>query len=63
MTIATETVSEAAAKLSPAISVSTASAIGFVVSDLVLWATLVYTALMIIHKLMAIYQDIKKEPK
>ncbi len=32
---------------------------GYPVSELVLWATLVYTVLMIGHKVFQIYQDVR----
>lgn len=47
------------AKAAPPASVSLATLAGVQVSELVLWATLIYTVLMIGHKLMAIYRDIK----
>jgi hypothetical protein len=33
---------------------------GYQVSELVLWATLIYTTLMIGHKVYSIYKDISK---
>ena len=45
------------AKLAPPASVTVASMAGVPVSELVLWVTLVYTLLMIAHKLMKIYKD------
>jgi len=48
------------AKAAPPASVSIATLAGLQVSELVLWATLIYTILMIGHKLLAIYRDIKK---
>jgi hypothetical protein len=45
------------AKLAPPASVTLASAIGMQVSEIVLWVTLVYTVLMIIHKLCVMYKD------
>lgn len=48
------------AKAAPPASVSLATLAGVQVSELVLWATLIYTVLMIGHKLMAIYRDIAK---
>jgi len=33
---------------------------GLQVSELVLWATLIYTVLMIGHKLMQIYRDVRR---
>ena len=45
------------AKLAPPASVTVASVIGLQVSELVLWATLVYTVLMILHKVWVMYKD------
>jgi hypothetical protein len=47
------------AKAAPPASVSLATLAGMQVSELVLWATLIYTVLMIGHKLIAIYWDLK----
>ena len=47
------------AKSAPPASVSLATLAGMQVSELVLWATLIYTVLMIGHKLIAIYRDLK----
>lgn len=47
------------AKAAPGASVSLATLAGLQVSELVLWATLIYTVLMIGHKLVAIYRDLK----
>lgn len=45
-------------KAAPPVTVSLATVAGYQVSELVLWATLIYTVLMIGHKLYAIYQDV-----
>ena len=45
------------AKITPPASVTAASMAGMQVSEMVLWVTLVYTLLMIAHKLMAMYRD------
>jgi hypothetical protein len=45
------------AKLAPPASVTLASAVGMQVSEIVLWVTLVYTVLMIVHKLCVMYKD------
>lgn len=50
------------AKAAPPVSVSIASVAGYQVSEILLWATLVYTVLMIGHKLYAIYKDIRGRP-
>ena len=48
------------AKVTPPASVSIATVMGVQVSELVLWATLVYTVILIGHKLWSIYKDVKK---
>lgn len=48
-----------AAKSAPPISVSLATIAGLQVSELVLWGTLVYTVLMIGHKLVQIYREVQ----
>jgi hypothetical protein len=60
MTNNAETTTAIAAKLAPPATVSLASVMGFQVSELVLWATLIYTVLLIGHKVWSIYKDIKK---
>lgn len=47
------------AKAAPPASVSLATLAGIQVSELVLWATLIYTVLMIGHKLVMIYKDLR----
>ena len=51
------------AKAAPPVSVSLATVAGYQVSEIVMWMTMIYTALMLGHKLLAIYRDIvgKKE--
>lgn len=56
----TETASAIITKAAPPVTISLATVAGYQVSELVLWATLVYTILMIGHKLYQIYKDIKK---
>lgn len=46
-----------ATKAAPPAAVSIASLAGYPVSELVLWATLVYTVLMIGHKVFQIWRD------
>lgn len=58
---ATETGIALVTKSAPPITVSLATVAGYQVSELVLWATLIYTALMIGHKLIQIYKDVRKE--
>lgn len=55
-----ETVTAVAAKVAPPATVSLATVAGYQVSELVLWATLVYTVLMIGHKVYQIYKDVSK---
>jgi hypothetical protein len=47
------------AKAAPPASVSVATIAGVPISDLVLWATLIYTLLMIVHKMMSIWRDMR----
>ena len=56
----TEGAAAIVAKVAPPIGVSLATVAGYQVGELVLWATLIYTVLMICHKLYQIYKDIKK---
>lgn len=55
-----ETTTAIVAKVAPPASVSIATVMGIQVSELVLWATLVYTVILIGHKLWSIYKDVKK---
>jgi hypothetical protein len=48
-----------AAKLAPPAGVSIATVMGMPVSDVLMWATLFYTVLMIGHKLYQIYKDVR----
>jgi len=45
------------AKASPSVGVSLATIAGYPVSDLIIWATLIYTVLLIAHKLYQMYRD------
>lgn len=54
----TESGAAIAAKIAPPLSVSIATVYGVSVSELLLWATLLYTLLMIGHKIWQIYRDI-----
>ena len=47
-----------AAKAGASVGVSLATIAGYNVSDIVLWATLIYTVLMIAHKLYHIWSDL-----
>jgi len=55
-----ETVGAIAAKVAPPVTVSLATVYGLQVSELVLWATLIYTLLMIGLKVYQIYKEVKK---
>ena len=48
------------AKAAPPVTVSLATVAGYQVSEILIWATLIYTVLMICHKCYQIYKDIKK---
>ena len=48
-------------KASPPASVSIATIAGIQVSEILLWATLVYTVLMIGHKLITIWNEIQSK--
>lgn len=48
-----------ATKAAAPVTVSLATVAGYQVSEILLWATLIYTILMIGHKLYSIYKDIK----
>jgi hypothetical protein len=52
-----------AAKAAPPVTVSIATIGGYQISELVLWATLIYTILMVIHKAIAIYRDLQSGGK
>lgn len=53
-----ETASGMAAKAAAPVSVSLATVAGYQVSEILLWATLIYTVLMIAHKIYSIYKDV-----
>jgi hypothetical protein len=55
----TEGATAIAAKVAPPVTVSLATIAGYQVSELVLWATLIYTILMIGHKCYQIYKEVK----
>ena len=56
-----ETATAVTAKVAPPVGVSLATVAGYQVSELVLWSTLIYTILMIGHKVYQIYQDVTKK--
>ena len=55
----TEGATAIVAKVAPPVTVSLATVYGYQVSELVLWATLIYTVLMILHKLYQIFREFK----
>ena len=55
-----ETVGAIVAKVTPPVGVSLATVYGYQVSELVLWATLIYTLLMIGLKVYQIFKEVKK---
>lgn len=55
-----ETSAAIIAKAAPPATVSIASLAGYQVSEILLWATLIYTVLMIAHKIWQIYKDVTK---
>lgn len=55
----TETAAAIAAKVAPPATVSLATVLGVQVSELVLWATLIYTILLIGHKLWQIAKELR----
>ena len=59
---AAETAVDMAIKASPPATVSIATLAGYQVSELVLWATLLYTLLMICHKSMTIWRELRRAP-
>lgn len=57
----TETVAAVMTKVAPPATISLATVAGYQVSELVLWATLIYTVLMIGHKCYQIVKEVKAE--
>jgi hypothetical protein len=49
---------ELLAKIAPPASITVASLSGIQVNEIILWATLIYTVLMIIHKIISMFHDI-----
>lgn len=56
-----ETTSVLVAKVAPPASISLATLMGIQVSELVLWATLIYTLLLICQKVWQIYKEVKEK--
>ena len=55
----TEGAAAIVAKVAPPVTVSLATVAGYQVSEVLLWATLIYTVLMILHKIYQIYKEVK----
>lgn len=55
-----ETGAAIATKLAPPVTISLASINGYPVSDVVLWITLVYTALLLGHKVWQVWKEVTK---
>jgi hypothetical protein len=55
-----ETTTAIVTKLAPPATVSLATVVGVQVSELVLWVTLIYTVILIGHKLWSIYKEFRK---
>lgn len=60
---ATESATAITAKLAPPASVSLATVMGYQVSELILWGTLIYTVLMIAHKAYVLCKDVFQDFK
>lgn len=58
MQTTSETMGAMAAKSAAPVTVSLATVAGYQISEILLWATLIYTVLMIAHKLYTIYKDV-----
>jgi hypothetical protein len=58
MSHSTESGAAIVAKVAPPLSVSIATVYGISVSEILLWATLLYTLLMIGHKAWQIWRDV-----
>ena len=56
-----ETTVAMAAKAAPPATVSIATLAGYQVSEIVLWATLIYTVIMIGHKVWQIYREVRAD--
>jgi len=55
----TEGAAAIVAKVAPPVTVSIATIAGYQVSEVLIWATLIYTILMICHKCYQIYKEVK----
>jgi hypothetical protein len=54
-----ETIGAITTKIAPPVGISLATVCGYQVSELLIWATLIYTILMIGLKLYQIYKEVK----
>jgi len=61
MTTHEETAAAVTAKAALPVGVSLATIFGMQVSDLLMWMTLVYTMLLIVHKVWLMYKDFRKK--
>ena len=55
----TESAAALITKAAPPVGVSLATVAGYQVSEVLIWATLIYTVLMICHKCYQIYKEVK----
>jgi hypothetical protein len=56
-----ETATAVATKAALPVGISLATIFGMQVSDLLMWLTLIYTFLLIVHKLYLMYNDFHKK--
>ena len=61
MTHDQETAAAVTAKAALPVGVSLATFMGYQVSDILMWMTLIYTILLIIHKVYLMYKDFRKK--
>jgi hypothetical protein len=61
MTHNEETAAAVASKAALPVGVSLATFMGYQVSDILMWMTLIYTILLIIHKVYLMYKDFRKK--
>jgi hypothetical protein len=61
MTHNEETAAAVTAKAALPVGVSLATFMGYQVSDILMWMTLIYTILLIIHKVYLMYKDFRKK--
>ncbi len=56
-----ETGAAIVAKAALPVGISLATVLGFQVSDILMWMTLIYTVLLIVHKVYLMYKDFRKK--